>query len=117
MKKYFNLCLLVLAFVLTTQSSFAQKRLDPNEIAIKKTEQLKTVMDLSNDQQKELIKLFQSFEEIENKFKSQSNEGVINQSRKEGLDKKLDYKLQHLLNEKQYKIYLKNRDLLIIKQK
>ena len=110
MKKYATLCFFAFAFIVGTQFNFAQQEtFNANELAIKKTESLKMIMDLDNEQQNQLIYLFQSNEELKNQISKQTRDGVISLKRLKAIENKEEAKLKQVLSEKQYNIYLENK--------
>ena len=101
------------AFIFGTQSNYAQQEtFNANELAIKKTEGLKMIMDLDNEQQKSLINLFQSNEELKTKLASQTRDGVIHLKRLAAIEQKEETKLKEILNEKQFNLFLENKKKL-----
>lgn len=115
MKKYFTLCAFALAMLFTT-NTFAQEKFNANEIAIKKVEKLKTIMDLDSKQQAKIIAVYEDYENLAHKIKSQTRDGVIHLKRMRSMEEKVENNIQDILNEKQYKIYQEHKKIELSKK-
>lgn len=115
MKKYFTLCLFAFAMLFATQNTFAQEAFNANESAIKKTEELKKIMDLTQDQQKQIIDLLTYNEGLKHELNEQKvKDGVVALKRFKVIEDNTNFKLKKILTEKQYTIYqesIENREI------
>ena len=113
MKKYLKLSFLTFALVYGMNCSYGQDgNINAKDIAIKKTESLKTIMNLDNQQQKHLIYLFQTNEMLKNKLASQNTDGVIYLKGLRDIEKKEELRIKDILNDEQIKLFLENKEKL-----
>jgi len=114
MKKYAALFVFVFSLVFSIQTTNAQDKFNANELAIKKVENLKKVLNLNNDQHKQLVVLYQAFENNKKKAAfQQSRDGVKQLKQERNLQEKLDKKLQDVLNNEQFNTLIEYRKKML----
>ena len=109
MKKYAALFVFIFSLAFSTQTATAQSKINANELAIKKVENLKKVLNLNNDQLKQLVALYQAFENDKKATLEQSRDGVKQLKQERSLQENLDEKLKNVLDADQFDTLIKYR--------
>ena len=113
MKKYAVLCVFVLGLIFSTQIN-AQEKIKIKEVAVKKVESFKQIMDISSAQQHQLLDLYFEFESNkQNVASTQARDGVQKLRDERSLEEKLESQLQNILNKKQYILYKQHQKKLL----
>ena len=110
MKKYAALFVFVFSLIFSLQTATAQDKVNTNELAIKKVENLKKILNLNNDQQKQLVNLYETFENNKQKVAfEQSRDGVKQLKQERSLEEKLEEQLKGILDKQQYSTFVEYR--------
>ena len=105
MKKIITLCICAITLLLSTQNMTAQNTLEINAEANTKTKELRKVIKFDETKMDDVYKVYQNYG-IAYKKISGNLEG--NADRLKKIDTYLDNKLEEILTEEQYIVYLKH---------
>lgn len=108
MKKIMTLCFFAFAMVVGTQTVAAQSMVEINSLASKKSQELKKNIKFSDEAEHVIYEAFKAYEQkMATMTKAEAAGDIISNEDKLSVKKMRDIKVEKVLDENQYALYLK----------